>query len=191
MICGSHGVELRGIEPLTFSMRTRRATNCAIAPAAHRFRLARGNFSRSVGRSTNRLVTGSFRPGRRGRPRVSGPVSTTSDRGGGVGAADGSSRRARGPSSRCPRRGARVLGPCRASRFGVVCGRLHPPGPRVRPAHSARRPTRTTAVGFAIINSSTPRTIRTSIGWWRSRKYSRRVCGRAAAGAPRGLLRAG
>lgn len=26
------GVELRGIEPLTFSMRTRRATNCAIAP---------------------------------------------------------------------------------------------------------------------------------------------------------------
>ena len=25
-------VELRGIEPLTFSMRTRRATNCAIAP---------------------------------------------------------------------------------------------------------------------------------------------------------------
>lgn len=27
-------VELRGIEPLTFSMRTRRATNCAIAPCA-------------------------------------------------------------------------------------------------------------------------------------------------------------
>ncbi|BCK53215.1 hypothetical protein NWFMUON74_09870 [Nocardia wallacei] len=27
-----HMVELRGIEPLTFSMRTRRATNCAIAP---------------------------------------------------------------------------------------------------------------------------------------------------------------
>jgi hypothetical protein len=26
-------VELRGIEPLTFSMRTRRATNCAIAPS--------------------------------------------------------------------------------------------------------------------------------------------------------------
>ena len=25
-------VELRGFEPLTFSMRTRRATNCAIAP---------------------------------------------------------------------------------------------------------------------------------------------------------------
>jgi site-specific DNA recombinase len=25
-------VELRGIEPLTFSMRTRRATNCATAP---------------------------------------------------------------------------------------------------------------------------------------------------------------
>ncbi len=25
-------MELRGIEPLTFSMRTRRATNCAIAP---------------------------------------------------------------------------------------------------------------------------------------------------------------
>jgi hypothetical protein len=28
----SKGVELRGFEPLTFSMRTRRATNCAIAP---------------------------------------------------------------------------------------------------------------------------------------------------------------
>ena len=28
----SNVVELRGIEPLTFSMRTRRATNCAIAP---------------------------------------------------------------------------------------------------------------------------------------------------------------
>jgi hypothetical protein len=28
----SNSVELRGIEPLTFSMRTRRATNCAIAP---------------------------------------------------------------------------------------------------------------------------------------------------------------
>ncbi len=26
-------VELRGFEPLTFSMRTRRATNCAIAPS--------------------------------------------------------------------------------------------------------------------------------------------------------------
>ena len=26
------GVELRGFEPLTFSLRTRRATNCAIAP---------------------------------------------------------------------------------------------------------------------------------------------------------------
>ena len=26
-------MELRGIEPLTFSMRTRRATNCAIAPS--------------------------------------------------------------------------------------------------------------------------------------------------------------
>ncbi|GAA4536594.1 hypothetical protein GCM10023192_34890 [Amycolatopsis samaneae] len=29
---GTRGVELRGIEPLTFSMRTRRATNCATAP---------------------------------------------------------------------------------------------------------------------------------------------------------------
>ncbi len=28
----THYVELRGIEPLTFSMRTRRATNCATAP---------------------------------------------------------------------------------------------------------------------------------------------------------------
>ena len=27
-------VELRGFEPLTFSLRTRRATNCAIAPSA-------------------------------------------------------------------------------------------------------------------------------------------------------------
>ena len=27
-----HLVELRGLEPLTFSLRTRRATNCAIAP---------------------------------------------------------------------------------------------------------------------------------------------------------------
>ncbi len=26
------GVELRGFEPLTFSLRTRRATNCATAP---------------------------------------------------------------------------------------------------------------------------------------------------------------
>ena len=26
------GVELRGIEPLTYSMRTSRATNCATAP---------------------------------------------------------------------------------------------------------------------------------------------------------------
>jgi hypothetical protein len=29
--CGS-SVELRGFEPLTYSMRTSRATNCAIAP---------------------------------------------------------------------------------------------------------------------------------------------------------------
>jgi hypothetical protein len=28
----SFAVELRGFEPLTFSLRTRRATNCAIAP---------------------------------------------------------------------------------------------------------------------------------------------------------------
>jgi hypothetical protein len=28
----SNSVELRGIEPLTYSMRTSRATNCAIAP---------------------------------------------------------------------------------------------------------------------------------------------------------------
>ena len=28
----SKNVELRGIEPLTYSMRTSRATNCAIAP---------------------------------------------------------------------------------------------------------------------------------------------------------------
>ena len=28
------GVELRGFEPLTFSLRTRRATNCATAPCA-------------------------------------------------------------------------------------------------------------------------------------------------------------
>lgn len=30
--CCANGVELRGFEPLTFSLRTRRATNCAIAP---------------------------------------------------------------------------------------------------------------------------------------------------------------
>ncbi len=29
-------VELRGFEPLTFSLRTRRATNCATAPCARR-----------------------------------------------------------------------------------------------------------------------------------------------------------
>ena len=29
-----NSVELRGFEPLTFSLRTRRATNCAIAPQA-------------------------------------------------------------------------------------------------------------------------------------------------------------
>ncbi len=49
-------VELRGIEPLTFSMRTRRATNCAIAPAADRYRPAVENFSRWGAESTNRLV---------------------------------------------------------------------------------------------------------------------------------------
>lgn len=33
-VCGEFAtvVELRGIEPLTYSMRTSRATNCAIAP---------------------------------------------------------------------------------------------------------------------------------------------------------------
>ena len=30
-------VELRGFEPLTFSLRTRRATNCATAPSASTF----------------------------------------------------------------------------------------------------------------------------------------------------------
>ena len=30
--CAPEKVELRGIEPLTYSMRTSRATNCAIAP---------------------------------------------------------------------------------------------------------------------------------------------------------------
>ena len=34
-------MELRGIEPLTFSMRTRRATNCAIAPRHPRRRRCR------------------------------------------------------------------------------------------------------------------------------------------------------
>ena len=34
----THWVELRGFEPLTFSLRTRRATNCAIAPGALRRR---------------------------------------------------------------------------------------------------------------------------------------------------------
>ena len=32
MSCDITPVELRGLEPLTFSLRTRRATNCAIAP---------------------------------------------------------------------------------------------------------------------------------------------------------------
>jgi hypothetical protein len=31
---GFSEVELRGFEPLTFSLRTRRATNCATAPSA-------------------------------------------------------------------------------------------------------------------------------------------------------------
>ena len=31
---GGNRVELRGIEPLTYSMRTSRATNCATAPGA-------------------------------------------------------------------------------------------------------------------------------------------------------------
>ena len=34
--CGTIVVELRGFEPLTFSLRTRRATNCATAPRASR-----------------------------------------------------------------------------------------------------------------------------------------------------------
>ena len=34
-------VELRGIEPLTFSMRTRRATNCATAPGTSARRTGR------------------------------------------------------------------------------------------------------------------------------------------------------
>ena len=38
-----HLVELRGLEPLTFSLRTRRATDCAIAPRI------------GVGRSARRL----------------------------------------------------------------------------------------------------------------------------------------
>ena len=33
---GTHPVELRGFEPLAFSLRTRRATNCATAPVRHR-----------------------------------------------------------------------------------------------------------------------------------------------------------
>ena len=36
---GARLVELRGFEPLTFSLRTRRATNCATAPRAG-YRLA-------------------------------------------------------------------------------------------------------------------------------------------------------
>ena len=32
MSCDITMVELRGLEPLTFSLRTRRATDCAIAP---------------------------------------------------------------------------------------------------------------------------------------------------------------
>ena len=32
MSCDITMVELRGLEPLTFSLRTRRATSCAIAP---------------------------------------------------------------------------------------------------------------------------------------------------------------
>ena len=35
--CKSLVVELRGFEPLTFSLRTRRATSCAIAPSTGRW----------------------------------------------------------------------------------------------------------------------------------------------------------
>ncbi len=48
-------VELRGIEPLTFSMRTRRATNCAIAPWFVSEPTLE-NCSRWVGETPNRLV---------------------------------------------------------------------------------------------------------------------------------------
>jgi hypothetical protein len=41
--CHLHSVELRGLEPLTFTLRTRRATDCAIAPRI------------GVGRSARRL----------------------------------------------------------------------------------------------------------------------------------------
>jgi hypothetical protein len=40
-------VELRGIEPLTYSMRTSRATNCAIAPDTG----STGYQSRRIGRN--------------------------------------------------------------------------------------------------------------------------------------------
>ncbi len=46
-------VELRGFEPLTFSMRTRRATNCAIAPDTG----STGYQSRPAGRKPARLLT--------------------------------------------------------------------------------------------------------------------------------------
>lgn len=45
-------VELRGIEPLTFSMRTRRATNCATAPRLKLHERIKGSWSLARGSLT-------------------------------------------------------------------------------------------------------------------------------------------
>src|SRR3954451_15888947 len=53
-------VELRGFEPLTFSLRTRRATNCATAPGASYD--AVGNVSTRPGGGPNRIAGARLRP---------------------------------------------------------------------------------------------------------------------------------
>lgn len=61
-------VELRGIEPLTFSMRTRRATNCAIAPSAGTGYQPRGT-ARNQSSATARLRVAGRSGGRTARSR--------------------------------------------------------------------------------------------------------------------------
>ncbi len=63
-VSASSVVELRGIEPLTSSMRTKRATNCATAPRDPAIRSA--NSSRQPAEGANRLHRRGFRPGSEG-----------------------------------------------------------------------------------------------------------------------------
>ena len=173
------GVELRGIEPLTYSMRTSRATNCATAPVARR----PGGRDNLISRLTRPPHAGSRAPAPSSRSCSSSSSSSSTSAvpagsgGGGVGRRRGRARLAvLGVDGRL---GRRARGVPDVASFVVVVGAS---SPRSASSPSASSPS-------AVVPSSSP----DPAAGWRSGRVgpSRRARGRrrrrtARARHPRG-----